>query len=357
MRALVYHGNKDVRLEEEWPEPRPGPGEARLRIADTSICATDIEEWQHGPLWVTHGEPNPVSGRIMPLVMGHEATGRVDELGEGVKGLELGDRVAVRNVRTCGECYWCLRNESSVCPSMAVFGLSADGGLAEYATWPADHLLKLPDGISDREAALVEPTTVAVHGVRRSGASLGDSVAVIGCGTVGLLTLQVLKSLSARVIAVDVRPESLEMASRLGADETVDASAGDAGETLRDLTGGIGPDIVMETAGAANTPVDAIGWVRRRGRVVLVGIYSATPQFDFNSIVGFEREVIGSVAADPEDYRTAISLIAAGRVDVKPLITATVPLERVIPDGFERMIRPQKDVYRILVGSGVGSGS
>ena len=352
MRALVYHGNKDIRLEEEWPEPRPGPGEARLRLTYTSICATDIEEWQHGPLWVTHGEPNPVSGRILPLVLGHEASGRVDQLGEGVEGLAVGDRVSVRNVRTCEECYWCLRNERSVCPNMSVFGLSADGGLAEYAVWRADHLLKLPDSISDKEAPLVEPTTVAVHGVRRSGASLSDTVAVIGCGTVGLLTLQVLKSVSARVIAVDVRPESLEMARQLGADETVDASADDTAATLRDLTGGIGPDIVMETAGAANTPVDAIDWVRRRGKVVLVGIYSATPQLDFNQIVGFEREVIGSVAADPEDYRTAIGLIAAGKVDVKPLITATVPLERVIPDGFERMIQPQKDVYRIVVGSG-----
>ena len=147
MQALVYYGNKDIRLEDEWPLPAVGPGEARLGNLYTSICATDIEEWQYGPLYVSHGNPNPVSGRIMPLVLGHEAAGRIEELGEGVSNVAVGDRVSVRNIQTCGRCYWCRKDETSVCPDMAVFGLSADGGLAQYATWPADHMIKLPDNI------------------------------------------------------------------------------------------------------------------------------------------------------------------------------------------------------------------
>lgn len=349
MKALVYHGNRDIRLESDWPDPEVKPGHVLLRMNATSICATDIEEWQYGPLHVAQGSPNPVSGRMAPLVMGHEAAGEVVEVGQGVAGWNPGDRVAVRNVITCGDCFWCLRGETSACPSMAVFGLSADGGLAEYAAWPATHLLPLAGDVSDEEAALNEPTTVAVHGVRRSEAGLDDTVVVLGCGTVGLLTLQVLKAVGGRVIAVDRREGSLRLAEELGADHLIDAGKANAEEAIRDLTGGIGADIVMETAGAATTPLDAIRWVRRRGRVVLVGIYSATPQVNFNDVVGFEREVIGSVAADRRDYETALGLIADGAVDVRPLISDIVQLDHAIPDGFERMIRPEKDVYRIVI--------
>jgi (R,R)-butanediol dehydrogenase/meso-butanediol dehydrogenase/diacetyl reductase len=317
-----------------------------------SICATDIEEWQYGPMWVASGEPNPLSGRMAPLILGHEAAGEVVALGEGASGLEIGDRVVVDNVRTCGECYWCLRGESAVCPSMSVFGLSDDGGLAEFAKWRANQCIILPDPMSNEEAPLSEPTTVAVHAARRSGIRTGDNVAVIGCGTVGLLTVQVLKASGARVIAIDQRQESLDLADALGADETLDARIGDHAARVLELTSGVGPDIVFETAGAKDTPVEAISLARRGGKVVLVGIYSATPEVDFNEVVGVERTIIGSVATTHGDYRTAVNMIGAGQVNVRPLISAKLSLDRAIPDGFERMLRPEKDVYRIIVGGG-----
>ena len=352
MKALVFYGNKDIRLEEDWPEPVPGPGEVKLRITYSSICATDIEEWQFGPLWVAHGEPNPISGRMTPLILGHEAAGVIVELGEDATGVSVGDRVAIENVITCGACFWCRRGESAVCPSMSVFGLQDDGGLAEFAKWPADRCIPLPESMPDEEAPLSEPTTVALHAVRRSGVSPGDNVAVIGCGTVGLLTLQVLKASGARVIAIDRRAEALDLASQLGADDTLNASDGEYDAQVLELTQGIGPDIVFETAGAKTTPVDAIRIARRGGKIVLVGIYTATPEIDFNLVVGTEKTVIGSVAASSGEYAMAVRMIASGQVDVKPLISAKVPLERAISDGFERMIQPEKDVFRILVGSG-----
>ncbi|MCY4475619.1 MAG: alcohol dehydrogenase catalytic domain-containing protein [Chloroflexi bacterium] len=348
MKALRIHGNKDIRME-DLPEPNPGIGEAKLRITNTSICATDIEEWQYGPLWTQHGGPNPISGQEMPLILGHEISGHVAELGDGADDLAVGDRVVVNNVRTCGACFWCMRGSQATCNSMCVAGLSADGGLAEYMTWPASHLIKLPDNVSDREAPLIEPATVAVHAVRRSGVKVGDNVAVIGCGTVGLLTMQAFRAAGARVIAVDVREQSIALAKELGADETLNSSDHGAHEQLLELTGGIGPDIVAETAGAAETPNMAIEWTRRSGTTVLVGIYSATPKFDFNSIVGQEKTVIGSVAASPGDMAATVQLLADGKLSVKELISAVVPLDRVIRDGFERMLSPEKDVFRILV--------
>ncbi|MFW6175073.1 MAG: zinc-dependent alcohol dehydrogenase, partial [Chloroflexota bacterium] len=195
---------------------------------------------------------------------------------------------------------------------------------------------------------LLEPATVAVHAARRSGVRLGDTVAVIGVGTVGALTLQAFKAAGARVIAIDLRERSLQMARSLGADDVVDAS-GDAASRLSELTGGIGPDMVVETAGAARTPVNALEWVRRQGTIVLVGIYAEQPQVDFNLVVGKELTVTGSVAASPGDMEAATRLAAEGRIRLNDLVSDRIPLNRVIEDGFERMLRKDPDVFRILV--------
>ncbi len=348
MLALRYHGNKDIRLE-DIPAPEPGTRDVRVRVTHTGICATDIEEWQHGPLWVQHDDPNALTGREIPLTMGHEITGHVESVGNDVSDVRVGQRVAIGNVLTCGTCFWCERGEQAVCPSMAVAGLSADGGLAEFIVWPAANIVRLPDTVSDEEAALVEPTTVAVRAVRNSGVKAGDTVAVVGAGTVGLLTMQAFRAAGARVIAVDIREQSLTTAKSLGADETVNAASGNAGAELFELTDGIGPDIVAETAGAASTPVDAINWTRRSGTTVLVGIYSAKPIMNFNDIVGVERKVVGSVAAGPGDMAAAVQMIGSDKIRVKDLISAKIPLERAIDDGFNRMLDPEKDVFRILI--------
>ncbi len=352
MQAIVYHNNKDLRLE-DIPEPTPGSGEVKLRITGTSICATDIEEWQYGPLWVQHGSPNAMTGRQTPLVLGHETAGTVAELGEGVDSVAVGDRVAINTVLTCGTCFWCLRGQQAVCPNMAVAGFMADGGLAEFMVWPAEKLVPMPDNISDEEGPLLEPATVAVHGVRRSGVRPGDNVAVVGCGTVGLLTVQAFKSAGARVIAVDLREQSLELAKVVGADEVVsstDLSA--AGEKLLELTNGIGPDIVVESAGAKETPRMAIEWTRRGGTTLLIGIYSTTPEIDFNNVVGPELTIIGSVATSPGDLEAAVKLVSEGKINVKPLISQIVPLSRAMEDGFERMLDPNKEIYRIVIQPG-----
>ena len=284
--------------------------------------------------------------------MGHEISGVIDGAGEGVDGWSAGERVVVNNVRTCGTCFWCTRSQQAVCPNMAVAGLSADGGLAEYMTWPADMIVRLPDSIPDVAAPLTEPAMVGVHAARRSGVKPGDTVCVVGCGTVGVMTVQAFAAAGARVIAVDVRQQSLIMARDLLADVTIDAGANDVAATLLELTDGIGPDIVVETAGAVDTPVQAIEWCRRGGTVVLVGIYSATPRVNFNDIVGVEKTVIGSVASSPGDMKLTVDLIARGKIKTEPLVSSVIPLSRALEDGFEKMIAPGKDVFRIVVQPG-----
>ena len=339
MRAIRLHGYNDIRFE-DIPVPEPADGDALIEVSRTSICATDIEVWQ-SPLRFGGDDDGP-------LVMGHEIGGTVVDV-RGDADIAPGTRVVVNNVLTCRECFWCIRGSQATCPKMRVAGLSADGGLAEYLAWPSTHVVPLSNEVDDDVAPLLEPTTVAVHAARRSGIKPGDKVAVLGCGTVGMLTVQVAAAAGAFVIAVDVREQSLELAQQLGASATVDASNADVAEALRDLTDGIGPDIVFEASGVPSVPPTAIAATRPGGATVLVGIYGHSTEFDFSDIVLGEKTVIGTVAAGPGDMAAARSMVESGAVNVKPLITDVIRIERAIPDGFERMLKPQKDVYRIVV--------
>lgn len=352
MKALLFHGSKDIRLESEWPDPVPVMGEVKLRMTCTSICATDIERWHGGGGGRRRNSQSLPSNWMMPVIPGHEAAGEVVELGDGVAALKVGDRVAVENIGTCGECFWCRNGEASSCSNSRNFGFSDHGGFAEFAVWPERLCIPLPESITNEEAPLAEPTSVAVHAVRRSGVKVGDSAVVIGCGAVGLLTLQVLRAAGASVIAIDRRAVALEMASQLGAFETLDSTRVDPGEVLPEITSGIGPDLIFETAGAPETPVQAVQWVRRGGTAVTVGLSGDPPVFDFRQVTGPERTVIGSSGAGSGDYRRALGLIATGRVNVKPLISSRIPLDRVVEDGFEAMLNPNSEVFRIVVGPG-----
>jgi (R,R)-butanediol dehydrogenase/meso-butanediol dehydrogenase/diacetyl reductase len=348
MKALVYHGNRDLRLE-CVPDPEPGAGDIRLRMDYCGICATDVEEYVYGPKFIFHDEPNPLTGKKTPMITGHEITGTIEKLGSGVSGLSVGDRVVLDTMLTCEECWWCRAGRRYQCDRMAVAGFGLDGGLAEYLVWPASHAIPLPDNVTSEEAALVEPGSVALHAVRRGMIEAGQTVAVLGVGTVGMLAMQAAKSRGARVIAIDTRPMSLELAAELGADSTVNAGADDALAALLEETGGVGPDVVIDAAGGKTTAETAIRWVRRGGRVVLVAIYTATPPFDFNDIMAREVDVVGSLACERRDVEEIVALIAKGAVRTRPLISGTISLDEVLEKGFGLMMAPNKDIFRLLV--------
>ena len=348
MKALVYHGNRDVRYQ-DVDDPTPADGGALIKVDYCGICATDIEEYQFGPKFIDHEKPNAVTGRMMPIVIGHELTGTVVELGRGASGVSVGDRVVINGMLTCGECWWCLNDRTNQCPSNASVGFGADGGLAEYIAWPAAQVVTLPDNVSSEEAGLVEPTAVGHHAVRRGGVTAGDRVAVLGAGTVGLLAMQAARAMGAWVCAVDVRPMSLARASELGADATIDSAQADAAAHLAELTDGRGADVVIDAAGAPKTPHLAIELVRRGGRVVLVAIYTAVPEFDFNSIVAKEVQLAGSIGYEQQDVEAAVGLVASGDVKTAPLISDVIGLDQVVDVGYARMMAPTKDLFRILV--------
>ena len=348
MKALVYHGNKDLRLE-SVPDPTPGPGEVRLRIDYCGICATDIEEYLYGPVFISGETPNPLTGKKMPMITGHEMTGTIDRADESVSNVGVGDRVVVNGVLTCGKCWWCTSGVEVQCPALGAVGFAIDGGLAEYMVWPASQVIRLPDGVSSEQAALVEPASVALQAVRRSRMDPGESVAVLGAGTIGLLAMQAAKSMGGRVFAIDTRQMSLDLAEELGADATINAATDNVVAALRDLTDGIGPDVVIDSAGGEDTPALAVEWVRTGGRALLVAIYTTRTAFDFNSLVGNAKEMIGSIAYEQRDIEDVVRLIDEGAIKTTPLISDKIALAQVIDKGFARMMAPTKDVFRILV--------
>ena len=347
MKALVYHGNRDVRYQ-DVDDPTPGDGDALIAIDYCGICATDLEEYQFGPNFI-FDEPNPVTGKMLPLVIGHELTGTVVELGRSASGVAVGDRVVIDGVLTCGRCWWCLNDRANRCPSSATVGFGADGGLAEYVAWPAAQAVALPDHVRSRDAGLNEPTSVAHHAVRQGNVAAGDRVAVLGAGVVGLLAMQAARAMGAWVCAIDVRPMSLEVAAELGADATLDSSQGDAVDRLADMTDGRGADVVIDAAGAPRTPHLAIDLARRGGRVVIVAIYTATPEFDFNTILSKEVEVVGSIGYEREDVEAAVRMIGDGSVTTSPLVSGIIGLDEVVDVGYARMMAPTKDIFRLLV--------
>jgi (R,R)-butanediol dehydrogenase/meso-butanediol dehydrogenase/diacetyl reductase len=168
-------------------------------------------------------------------------------------------------------------------------------------------------------------------------------------GTVGMLTMQAAKAIGARVFAIDRRQQSLDIAEQLGADAVINTSKTDPAEALKELTGGVGPDVVIDAAGARDTPELSVKWVRRGGRVVLVAIYTHKPEFDFNNIVSTEVEVIGSLAYQQRDVEGVVRMLARGDIKTLPLISDKISLDEVLDKGFTRMLSPTKDVFRILV--------
>ena len=348
MKAMVYHGNRDVRLS-DVEEPGPGPGEAKLRIDYCGICATDMEEYIYGPAFIAHDEPNPLTGKKMPIIIGHELTGTVVEAGAGVRNVQPGDRAVINGVLSCGSCWWCLRGETSQCPSMSAVGFGADGGLAEYMVWPASQVVGLPASVSSLEAGLVEPAAVGHHAVMRGRIRPGDTVAVLGVGPVGMLSMQAARTMGARVFAVDKRPMSLDLAGELGADGVVNADEEDPGDALRRLTGGMGPDVVIDAAGGPETTQQSVEWVRNGGRVVLVAIHTTKPEFDFVRVVAKEVEIVGTVAYLQNDVEDVVRHISSGSIVTEPLISDVIGLDEVIDVGYAKMMAGAKDFFRILV--------
>ncbi len=329
MKAAVYHGPRDIRIDSVAEPGPPEPGHLVLEVIRAAICGTDSSEWDHGPLLARP-----------PVVLGHEFVGRVVAAGEGVDGVSLGDRVVSGAGVSCGECEWCLAGRTNLCARYFTLGLHVDGGLAELVSSPASICRAVPDACTDEAAAMAQPLAVALHAVRRSGVTSGQVCAVIGVGGIGAFIVAAAAARGASpLIACDIDGQRLETARRIGAHETIDVRGRDLTEVLLEATGGEGAHVVIEASGAPHAPAAALSATRRGGRVLLVGLQSAPRELDLFSMTVREVEVTTTLAHVCDvDLPESLGLLAGTEL-AEIVLDRTVPLTSLVDQG----IRPLAD--------------
>jgi 2-desacetyl-2-hydroxyethyl bacteriochlorophyllide A dehydrogenase len=324
---------------EQVAAPVPGPGEAVVRVGAAGICGTDYRIWT--------GD-RPVR---YPLIPGHELVGDVVAVGAGVSRVALGDRVAVEPNWGCGACDLCREGSGNVCLRRTAVGIDRAGGFAELVALPERACWRAPAGLGDDRLLLTEPLAVVVRAVGRGAPRAGESAAVVGAGTLGLLALQVLRARGCRVLVVSRSGRRVALARALGAEATVALDAGDAVAAARALSGRDGVDLVVETAGTAEAvefALGQVGFVRPGGRVVLTGLPHEPARVEFFWLVRREIDVRGSMIYQQE-FGEALALLARGAVDVGPLLTHRFPLE-AIEEALEAHRRPEAIKVAVFPG-------
>jgi (R,R)-butanediol dehydrogenase / meso-butanediol dehydrogenase / diacetyl reductase len=340
VRAAVFHGPRDVRIEGVPDPSAPGPDDVVLEVLRAAICGTDASEWDHGPILCRPG-----------VVLGHEFVGRVVDAGREVTTLRAGDRVVSGAGISCGRCAWCLRARTNLCAEYRTLGLQVDGGLAEYVTSPAAICRPVPDACDDDAAAMAQPLAVALHALSRVAQRADDSFAVIGAGGIGsfIVAGAAHAASGGRVVAIDVDASRLATASALGATEAVDATGRELSELLLELTDGVGFDVVVEASGAAHAPAAAVAGARRGGRVLLVGLHGAPRELDLTRTILREVDVFTTVAHVCDvDLPAALDLLAKSDVAT---VTAgpRIPLDALVEEGLQPLAE-RRASGKILVG-------
>ncbi|HJM42600.1 MAG: 2,3-butanediol dehydrogenase [Nitrospinota bacterium] len=358
MKALRWHGPKDVRID-EVPDPAPAPGEVVIAVAACGICGSDLHEYLDGPVLIPKA-PHPLTGGMPPVTLGHEFSGRVVEVGAEVEGARRGERVTVNPCLLCLECAWCRRGQLNYCAKLGSLGLSRDGALAPLVSVPAYGCHVLPPEVDDHGGAVVEPLAVALHACRRARLRGGERVAVIGAGAIGLLVLQVLKAKGAGWVAViEPREERRRLARDLGADVVIDPETEDPVRAVARRTGEERVAAAFECVGSPPAFATAFRAAGKGGRVVIVGLLPQPVQTNLLGLLVHEKEIIGS-SAYVDEFSEAIGLLAQGRIRIDPLVTAHIPLEDAPARGLEALLRREEAHVKILViptGPGERNGS
>ena len=320
MKVAVLVAPRTIQILER-PMPEPGPGQVRLKLAAVGVCGSDVHYYEHGRIGSQVVE--------YPILLGHEPSGVVDAVGEGV-ALASGTRVAVEPGQSCGKCEHCLAGRQNICPNVEFLGTPPyDGIFAQYALMPERCCVPIPDAMSFVEAALLEPLGIGLHAAALARIACGESVAIFGAGPIGLVTLLAVRAAGAgKVYMTDLVPERVAFAQRLGADAAMKADEGDVIEWIMGLTNGRGVDVAFEAAGEPETTWQTIETARIGGRALIIGI----PQVDelpypTHGARRKELTIQHCRRANGEAF-AALDLIASGRIDVKPLATHTFPLDR-----------------------------
>ncbi|PAQ14744.1 butanediol dehydrogenase [Bacillaceae bacterium SAOS 7] len=346
MKSARWYKAKDIRVE-NVEEPQITTGKVKIKVEWAGICGSDLHEYAAGPIFVPVDAPHPISKDIAPIIMGHEFSGTVVEVGDGVTKVNVGDPVVVEPILSCGECGPCKKGKYNLCDGLGFHGLSGGGGgFAEY-TMVDEHMVhKMPEGLSFEQGALVEPAAVALHSVRLSKLKAGDKAAVFGTGPIGLLVIEALKAAGAsEIYAVELSPERIAKAEELGA-IVVNPAEVDAVAKLKELSDG-GVDVAFEVTGVPVVLQQAIDCTNFEGETIIVSIWESGAEIQPNNIVLKEKTVKGIIAYR-DIFPAVMELMKQGYFQAEQLVTKRIQLDDIVTEGFDALLK-EKNQVKILV--------
>jgi (R,R)-butanediol dehydrogenase/meso-butanediol dehydrogenase/diacetyl reductase len=357
MRAVRFHRARELCVE-NVPEPGPpGPGEVLLQPLMCGICGTDLHEYTDGPI-VTPVSPHPLTGAVLPQILGHEFSAVVAAAGPDVTHVTGGDLCTVMPLIYCGRCPECLRGQGQLCRTMACTGLSsAWGGLADLAIVSARQVVPAAETMTPRQAALIEPAAVAAYGVDRGRLQPGQTVLITGAGPIGsLAAMYALAAGARRVVVSEPDPGRRERAAGLGAGLgeviTADPAAEPVTEIINDLTGGEGADLAVECAGHESALNLCIEAVRPAGTVVQTALHIRPAAIRAEMLALKDLALIGTWCYPVQDFPRIVGLVASGRLPVERVVSSVVPLESAVTGGFERLVTRGTGEVKVLIEVG-----
>lgn len=341
MKALVHTAPFQFEFK-DVPKPEPGADEVLVRVKACGICGSDV-----------HGYTGSTGRRIPPIIMGHEASGVVEEVGANVRNVAPGDRITFDSTVYCNQCPACRQGRMNLCQSRKVLGVSTpafrrDGAMAEYVVVPWWITYRLPEDLSFEEAALIEPASVSLHAARITAIEVNDVVAVVGAGQIGLFAIQAARLKGAgTIVALDMREERLALAREMGADVTINPGTTDVAGEMRRLVGRPDGDAVLEAVGTEASVRLAMDLAKIGGLVTLIGNVTPEIRVNLQDIVARELTIRGSYAIAGE-YAATLNLMATERIRAKPLISRMVPLAEA-PQAFDALRRGESGLMKIVL--------
>ncbi|MBV5104808.1 2,3-butanediol dehydrogenase [Mammaliicoccus sciuri] len=343
MKAAVWYGQKDVRVEERTTKELQS-NQVKVKVSWAGICGTDLHEYLEGPIFISTDKPDPFLGQKAPVTLGHEFAGVVEDIGSKVTKFNKGDRVVVNPTVSNHE----KEENIDLYDGYSFIGLGSDGGFAEFTNVPEENVYKLPNNVSDKEGALVEPTAVAVQAIKEGNVLFGDTVAIFGAGPIGLLTTIAAKAAGAsKIFVFDLSEERLKKAKEVGATHTINSGESNPVDVINKHTDN-GVNVSFEVAGVAPTFKSAIDVTKPRGTVVIVSIFGHSIEWNPMQLTNTGVKLTSTIAYTPSTFQQTIDLINEGNLKVKDVITDEIELTDIVESGFEQLVN-DKSQAKILV--------
>lgn len=343
MKAAVWYGQKDVRIEDRKSKELQD-NEVKVKVSWAGICGTDLHEYLEGPIFISTDKPDPLLGQKAPVTLGHEFAGVVDDIGSKVTKFNKGDRVVINPTVSNHE----KEENIDLYDGYSFIGLGSDGGFAELTNAPEENVYKLPDNVSDKEGALVEPMAVAVQAIKEGEVLFGDTVAIFGAGPIGLLTVIAAKAAGAsKIFVFDLSEERLNKAKAIGATHTINSGESNPSDVINKHTDN-GVDVAFEVAGVAPTLKSAIDVTKARGTVVIVSIFGHPIEWNPMQLTNTGVKLTSTIAYTPTTFQQTIDLIKEGNLKVKDVVTDEIELDDIVESGFKQLVN-DKSQAKILV--------